>query len=103
MQVWSKSIHWFKRYRVRKKLRGRGRGRRRGRRRRRRRRRRCRRRRRRRREPHQKQYVPHLRLGGHNSFYGYKVTFIHGIKPSYRRIETKTYPLRNKIIPLYCC
>ena len=47
MQVWSKSIHWFKRYRVRKKLRGRGR--RRGRRR--------RRRRRRRLEPHQKQYV----------------------------------------------
>ena len=40
MQVWSKSIHWFKRYRVGKKLRGR--------------------------DPHQKQYVPHLRLGGHN-------------------------------------
>ena len=47
MQVWSKSIHWFKRYRVGKKLRGRGR----------------------RRDPHQKQYVPHLRLGGHNSTY----------------------------------
>ena len=46
MQVWSKSIHWFKRYRVGKKLRGR----------------------RRQRDPHQKQYVLHLRLGGHNFY-----------------------------------
>ena len=55
MQVWSKSIHWFKRYRVGKKLRGRRRG--------------CGHGRRRRRDPHQKQYVPHLRLGGHKYTY----------------------------------
>ena len=49
-------VKWFKRYRVGKKLRGRRRG------------------RRRRRDQHQKQYVHHLRLGGHNYLPPYLLT-----------------------------
>ena len=64
MQVWSKSIHWFKRYRIGKKLRGRGRQ--------------------RRQDPHQKQYVPHLRWGDINNMsptFGWgdiKICIVHG-------------------------
>ena len=89
MQVWSKSIHWFKRYRVGKKLRGRG----------------CRR------DPHQKQYVPHLRLGGHTIFFHrifsffttkkISVYYMGKFSPSDRQIELHQTNLHSILLKRY--